>query len=219
MADPVSIVTLTDPTSAASEAYRTLRMNLQFASLDRQMRTLLVTSPGASEGKTTTLANLAVTMAQIDQRVIMVDCDLRRPGLHLLFGIDNERGLTNMVLDDDALAHPPLQATAVPGLSLLASGALPPRPSDLLGSKRMEAVLARLLELADLVLLDAAPVMTVTDAVMLATKVDEVLLVTSAGVTKREQAQAAIERLKKVNAHIIGTALTNAAVQSTLHSY
>ncbi len=219
MADPGNIVTLTDPSSAASEAYRTLRMNLQFASLDRQIRSLLVTSPGASEGKTTTLANLAVTMAQIDQRVIMVDCDLRRPGLHLLFGLNNEQGLTNMVLDDDALANPPLQATSVPGLSLLASGELPPRPSDLLASKRMEAVLARLLELADLVLLDAAPIMTVTDAVMLATKVDEVLLVTSAGVTKREQAQAAIERLKKVNAHIIGTALTNADVSSALHSY
>ncbi len=219
MADITTIVTLADPSSAASEAYRTLRMNLQFASLDRPLRTLLITSPGPAEGKTTTLANLAVTMAQVDQRVIMVDCDLRHPTLHQLFGLANDRGLTTMVLDEDALTNPPLQATSVPGLSLLASGELPPRPSDLLSSKRMEAVLARLSELADIVLLDAAPIMTVTDAVMLATKVDDVLLVVSAGTTKREHAQATVERLKKANARIIGTALTNAPAESAWQAY
>jgi non-specific protein-tyrosine kinase len=219
MADPSALVTLNDPASAASEAYRTLRMNLHFASLDLQVRTLLVTSPGPDEGKTTTLANLAVTMAQVDQRVIMVDCDLRRPNLHALFGLGNQQGLTNMVLDDEALTNPPLQATAVPNLSLLASGVLPPRPADLLGSKRMEVVLDRLLELADYVMLDAPPVMTVTDAVVLATKVDGVLLVASAGATKREHAQAAIERLKKVNARILGTALNNVDADKSLQSY
>jgi len=219
MTNQPGLITLTEPSSAASEAYRTLRMNLQFASLDRQVRSLLISSPGPGEGKTTTLANLAVTMAQVDQRVIMVDCDLRRPVLHQLFGLSNERGLTTMMLDDEALAHPPLQATTINGLSLLASGTLPPRPSDLLGSKRMELVLNKLLENADLLLLDAPPVMAVTDAVVLSTKVDAVLLVVSAGETKREQAQSAIERLKKVNAHIVGTVLNNVAVDTTLHDY
>ena len=219
MADQPGLITLTDPSSAASEAYRTLRMNLQFASLDRQLRSLLITSPGPGEGKTTTLANLAVTLAQVDQRVIMVDCDLHHPLLHQLFGLSNEPGLTTMMLDDEALAQPPLQATAVKGLSLLASGALPPRPADLLGSKRMEVVLNKLLETADLLLLDAPPVMTVTDAVVLATKVDAVLLVTSAGATKREHAQGAIERLKKVNAQIVGSVLNNVAVEATLQDY
>jgi len=219
MADQPGLITLTEPSSAASEAYRTLRMNLQFASLDRQMRSLLITSPNPGEGKTTTLANLAVTMSQVDQRVIMVDCDLRRPVLHQLFGLSNERGLTNMMLDDEALAHPPVQATTINGLSLLASGALPPRPADLLGSKRMELVLSKLLENADLLLLDAPPVMVVTDAVVLATKVDAVLLVTSAGETKREHAQSAIERLKKVNAHLVGAVLNNVATDPSMQSY
>ena len=157
MPDPLGLVTITDPMSPASEAYRTLRMNLQFATLDRAIRTLLITSPGAGEGKSTCLANLAVTMAQVEQRVIVVDCDLRRPQLHGLFGISNESGLTNMMVDDKALEAPPIQATSVPGLAILPSGALPPRPADLLGSKRMRTVLERLLQEADVLLLDGPP--------------------------------------------------------------
>ena len=149
----------------------------------------------------------------------MIDCDLHHPLLHQLFGLSNEPGLTTMMLDDEALAQPPLQATAIKGLSLLASGALPPRPADLLGSKRMEIVLNKLLESADLLLLDAPPVMTVTDAVVLATKVDAGLWVTSAGATKREHAQGAIERLKKVNAQIVGSVLNNVAVEASLQDY
>lgn len=219
MAGEYNLVTLDDPQCPASEAYRTLRMNLQFSSLDRALDTLLITSPGVGEGKSTTLANLAVTMAQIEQRVIMVDCDLRRPTLHRFFDLSNEVGLTTMMLDEQAMDDPPLQETAVPGLQLLASGALPPRPADLLGSKRMEAVIAGLAARADIVLLDAPPVMAVTDAVVLATKVVGVLLVVSAGVTKREHALGAVERLNKVNANLVGSVLSNVPLDATLQTY
>lgn len=219
MTDTLGLVTITDPLSPASEAYRTLRMNLQFAALDRELRALLITSPGPGEGKSTALANLAVTVAQVEQRVIMIDCDLRRPCLHDLFGLSNDRGLTSMMLQEEFLKAPPLQDTMVEGLRLLASGTLPPRPADLLGSKRMEAVLQRLLDDADMLILDAPPIMAVADAVVLGTKVDGVLLVVSAGQTKREHAQRAIERLRRVKANVIGAVLNNAPLDSSFSSY
>jgi capsular exopolysaccharide synthesis family protein len=213
------LVTLTQPRSAASEAYRTLRTNLQFVSLDKPLKTLLITSPSAEEGKSTVLTNLAVALAQGEKRVILVDCDLRRPSLHSLLGLDPSIGLTTMMVDDNALASPPLQDTAVPGLQLLASGPLPPSPSDLLGSQRMDLVLAALRERADIVLLDAPPVLAVSDATVLATKVDGVLMVVSSGHTRRDSVQTAKARLEKVNARIIGAVLTNAAMDARLEGY
>jgi capsular exopolysaccharide synthesis family protein len=215
VADTLGLVTITDPASPASEAYRSLRMNLQFSSLDKPLHSLMVTSPGDGEGKSTTLANLAVTLAQVDQRIIMVDCDLRRPMLHSLFGLSNQTGISTMVLDDQLLHNPPYQETPVKGLLLVASGPLPPRPGDLLGSKKMESILERLLLDADIILLDAPPIMAVTDAAILATKVDGVLIVVSAGETKREQAQRAVERLNKVNAHIVGSVINNVPLDSS----
>lgn len=219
MAEPIGLVTIDDPLSPAAEAYRTLRMNLQFAALDKPLRSVLVTSPGAGEGKSTLLANLGVTVAQIEQRVVLVDCDLRKPQLHTLFGLANESGLTTMMVDDAALQSPPLQETSIKNLRVLTSGALPPRPADLLGSQRMEKVVARLLEEGDLLLFDAPPLMVAADAVVLATRVDGTLLVVSAGQTKREDTQRAIERLRKVNAHVVGAVLNNAPREAAVQGY
>lgn len=210
MAETSTLVTITDPSSAISEAYRALRMNLQFTSLDKPIRKLLVTSPSAGEGKSTTLCNLAVTLAQIEQRITIIDCDLRHPTIHDFFGANNIQGITDMVLNEQMLENPPYQETKIPGLRIIASGPLPPRPGDMLGSKKIEAVFDRLLQDADMLLIDAPPVMSVTDAAILATKVDGVLLVFSAGDTKRDLAQRSVERLKKVNAHILGAVLNNA---------
>src|SRR4028119_176201 len=138
------LIALGDPRSPAAEAYRALRTNIQFSSLDKQLHTLLMTSTAPDEGKSTTIANLAITMAQSEQRVILVDCDLRRPTLHTLFGLPNEEGLTSMMLQEGGRV--PVQKTEVPGLLVLTSGPLPPRPADILGSKRMEAVIAQLRE-------------------------------------------------------------------------
>lgn len=213
------LVTIASPRSPMSEAYRTLRTNLQFVSLDRPLKTLLVTSPGAEEGKSTMLANLAVTIAQGEKRVILVDCDLRRPSIHRLLGLVREPGLTTMMVDEKAMDDPPLQNTAVPGLQVLTSGPLPPSPADLLGSRRMDRVLEALCERAEMVLLDAPPVVAVSDAAVLATKVDGVLLVVSAGQTKRESVQTAKARLEKVNANLVGAVLTNVPLDASLERY
>jgi capsular exopolysaccharide synthesis family protein len=202
-----SLIALRDPRSAAAEAYRALRTNIQFSSLDRQLRTLLATSTSPDEGKSTTIANLAVTMAQAEQRVILVDCDLRRPTLHTLFGLPNDEGLTSMMLQEGGSV--PAHKTEVPGLMVLTSGPLPPRPADILGSKRMEAVIAHLRDHADVVLFDTPPVNAVTDAAVLATKVDGVLLVFRSGATKRDRAREARRLLDKVNANIVGVVLTD----------
>lgn len=211
------LIAIRDPRAPAAEAYRTLRTNIQFSSLDRPLHTLLVTSTSPDEGKSTTLANLAVTIAQAEQRVILVDCDLRRPTLHTLFGLSNEVGLTNMILSQEEA--PPLQETGVPGLSLLASGPLPPRPADILGSRRMEAVIAQLRSQADMVLFDTPPVIAVTDAAVLATKVDGTLLVFQAGKTSRERARQARQMLEKVKAHIVGVVLNNAEIEQGYDYY
>jgi len=213
------LITVADPRSPLSEAYRTLRTNLDFSSLDKPIKTMLVTSAGPEEGKSTVLANLAVITAQTGRKVILVDCDLRRPTLHYIFNLKNDVGLTTMVVDDAAMESPPLQDTGVEGLQLVSSGPLPPNPSELLGSRRMGDIIADLLERADVVLFDAPPVVAVTDAAVLATKVDGVLLVVNAGGTKRDYARAAKARLEKVNANLLGAVLNNVRFDVSLHRY
>ncbi len=208
-----ALITLRDPRSPAAEAYRTLRTNIQFSSLDKPIHTMLATSTAPDEGKSTTLANLAVTMAQAEQRVILVDCDLRRPSLHTLFAVPNERGLTSVILDQGE-GPLPFQPTSVPGLQLLTSGPLPPRPADLLGSRRMEVLIERLRGEADIVLFDTPPVIAVTDAAVLATRVDGVLLVLQAGKTRRDRAREARRLLEKVKANIVGVVLNNARMET-----
>ena len=211
------LVALRDPRSSAAEAYRTLRTNIQFSSLDKPLRSILATSTAPDEGKSTTIANLAVTIAQAEQRVILVDCDLRRPTLHTLFDLPNQEGLTSLMLQEGGTL--PLQRTEVPGLLVLTSGPLPPRPADILGSKRMEAVIQALLEHADMLLFDTPPITAVTDAAVLATKVDGALLVFRSGATKRDRAREARRLLEKVNAHIVGVVLTDVRAERDQYSY
>ena len=213
----LDLVTLTDTRSAQAEAYRRLRTNLEFSSLDHPLHTLLVTSAAPNEGKSETLANLGVISAQGGKRVLLLECDLRRPRLHEIFGLSNNSGLSTAVLDPHTPL--PLQETEVPNLRVMTSGPLPPNPADLLASERMGAVLQALVEDADLVLLDAPPVIAVTDAALLAAKVDGVLLVVKAGQTKREQVQRAKDLLQKVNARLVGAAMTNAALDRSSYGY
>ena len=213
------LITVAEPRSPISEAYRTLRTNLEFASLDQELRTLVVTSAGVGEGKSTTLANLAVVSAQAGRRVLLVDADLRRPRLHDIFGLSNTSGLTTAMMDETALLSPPLQETGINGLSVLTSGQLPPNPAELMSSRRMEEVIEALIERADQILFDTPPVVAVTDAAVLATKVDGVLLVVSAGKTRRESARAAVQRLEQINARLVGTVLTNVQMDSGFRGY
>ncbi len=213
-----TLATLTDPRSPAAEAFRTLRSNLQFSTLENPVRTLLVTSAGADEGKSTTLCNLAVAVAQAGTRTVIVDCDLRRPSIHEIFDLANDKGLTSALLDgaDGSL---PLQETAVPGLRVLTAGPLPPNPADLLGTQRMQKVIDSLAASAELVLFDSPPVSIVTDAAILASKMDGVILVVSAGKTRRETAGRAKAILEKANARVLGVVLNNARVDARLYKY
>lgn len=211
-----TIITLTDPQSSAAEAYRTLRTNIEFSSLDEPLRALLVTSSEPTAEKSSAAANLAVAMADGDRAVILVDADLRRPAQHTLFDLTNEKGFTNLFRDNEAFDKPPLQTVPNTSLKVLTSGPLPPIPSQLLASKRMAVVVEKLAGLAEVVIFDAPPIITVNDASLIASQVDGVLLVVKANATKRDHVKAAKDRLEKVNARLIGAVLTNAQVDSAL---
>lgn len=209
------LITLTDPRSAAAEAYRTLRTNLMFTSVERPIHTLLVTSAAQSEDKSLLLANLAVTFAQAGHKTIIVDCDLRRPSQHEIWGAKNDRGLTTMMLEDSALSNPPLIATEVENLSLLPSGILPAIPADVVSSQRMSDVIGILKARAQYVLFEAPPVLAASDAAMLAVKLDGVVLGVRAGSTRREQAGRAKQALERVHARILGAVITNGQRESS----
>lgn len=213
------LITLTDPRSPAAEAYRTLRTNLTFAGLDQPIEALVVTSPAPEREKSLAAANLAVVMAQGEHRTVLVDADLRRPVLHEIFGVSNERGLTTMFVDPQARAEPPLVEVGVENLWLLPSGPLPPNPADLLGSRRMEEMIALLRSRADVLIFDAPPVLAVTDAAVLGMKVDGVLLVVVAGRTRREQARQARELLERARVRVVGAVLTDVPVSMTRRYY
>jgi len=204
------IITAWHPKSPISEAYRVLRTNLQFASPDRPLRSLLVTSPSPVEGKSTTAANLGVVMAQSGKSVVLVDSDLRHPLLHQFFQMPNSGGLTNALLQDEPSLDGWLQETGIENLRVLTSGPLPPKPSELLGSQKMRSIIEQLGEEADIAIFDTPPILLVTDAAVLATQVDGVLLVAQGGQTRRAAARQAVENLQQVGGNLLGAVLNRA---------
>ncbi len=202
-----SLITLSDPRSPAAEAFQSLRTNIEFSRLETTLRSLLVTCADAETDKSSALANLAVVMAQAGDRVVVVDGDLRRPRQHDIFGAANSRGLTDWLKESGT---PALVETDVPNLRLLPSGPLPPNPVALLSGNRLAELLTQLSADADYILVDAPPVLAVTDAALWAGKVDGVLLAIHAGRTSREHAQRAKAVLEKVKARIVGAVLLDA---------
>ncbi|MBW3626294.1 MAG: polysaccharide biosynthesis tyrosine autokinase [Actinobacteria bacterium] len=200
------VVSVSDPTSQVAEAYRSLRTSVQFLSLDDPLRIIQLTSPNASEGKTTTLANLAVALSRAGQRVVVVCCDLRRPRVHEFFGLDNAVGFTSVLLGEVPLSAA-LQQVQGERLALLASGPPPPNPSELLASKRTSDLLTALRRECDVVLVDSPPVLPVTDAMVLSRMVDATILVGTAGQTTRREYQRSFEMLQQVDANLVGTVL------------
>ena len=207
------------PKSLAAEAYRTLRTNLQFSSLDIPLRSLVVTSAVATEGKTTTAANLAVVMAQAGNRIVLVDGDLRRPSAHKLFGLSNGTGLTTALVEDPKALNGYLQDSGVENLRVLTSGPIPPNPQELLGSHRMEELLRRLEEEADIVVLDTPPTLVVSDANVLAARASGVLMVVNTGKTRRAAVRQAVEGLRKVGANVLGCVLNMVSMRGARSSY
>ncbi|MDW8267998.1 MAG: polysaccharide biosynthesis tyrosine autokinase [Anaerolineae bacterium] len=205
--------------SPGAEAFRVLRTNLQFAGIDRPLRTLLVSSPAPHEGKSLVVANLAVAFAQIGQRVIVVDTDLHRPRQHRLFGLPNNAGLTTALLTAQPATDGLLQETKVEGLRVLTSGPLPPNPAELLGSARMRELVQALSAQADIVLFDSPPVTALADAAILGSQMDGVLLVISAGQTRREMARRTMAALERVRARVVGAVLNRLPAQGAGYGY
>lgn len=202
------LVTVTDMRSASAEAYRTLRTNLIFSQAVQTLRTVLVTSASPGEGKTTTAANLAVSFAHHGMRVLLVDCDLRRGRLHKIFQIPREPGITELVIGQEE-AEGVIRPTDITGLYVIASGNLPPNPSELLGGDRMRKALASLSEAFDLIVIDTPPLLAASDGAILATLSDGVVLVLRAGSTEEEAAQQAIKQLSGVGARVVGAVLND----------
>jgi succinoglycan biosynthesis transport protein ExoP len=206
------MVTLAAPHSPIAEAFRALRTNIQFASPGQPLRSLLVTSAGPVEGKSLVAANLAVSLAQDGKRVILVDADLRRPRVHKLFDLAREPGFTDLVIDLKKGVETYLQPTEVSFLRVLTCGPQPRSPAELLGSARAGQVMEQLQELADVVVYDTPPAATVTDAVVLASRVDAVLHVVRAGATRREVVLRTKAQLEKVGARILGPVLNQVSL-------
>jgi non-specific protein-tyrosine kinase len=195
------------PRSPAAEAYRTLRTNVEFAAVDTPVRTLLVTSSIPGEGKTTTAANLAVVFAQAGRRTLLLDADLRKPGVHRMFNLQNTQGLTSLLRSDEVDAVAVAQPTEQENLAVITTGPLPPNPAELLGSQRMKAVLERLAAAVELVIIDSPPLRAVTDAAILASITDGTIFVIDAGRTRRGAAVSGREALAKVGARVLGVTL------------
>jgi capsular exopolysaccharide synthesis family protein len=215
----LNLTTLTDPRAPASEAYRTLRTNLLFSTIDSPVRALVFTSPTPRSGKSTVAANLSVTLAQGGHDTILVDGDLRLPQQHTLWGLTNERGLTTMMVEAGALVDPPLQDVGVEHLAVLTSGQLPPNPADLLSSRKMDEVIGVLKARAEFVLFDVPPVLAVSDAVILGSRVDGVVLVMRAGYSRRDHALRAKDLLDQMKVRLLGCVLTNAPYDAAVGGY
>lgn len=214
------LVTLLYPRSAAAEAYRTIRTNIEFASIDAPNRILLVTSALTGEGKTVTAANLAVAFAQAGRPVLLVDADLRKPGIHRIFDLSNERGLTTLLRREvsvDTVAHPTEQAN----LRVVTTGPLPPNPAELLASQRMRVILDRLTAGGDLIIIDGPPLQAVTDSAILSSFANGTLLVVGAGRSRRDAVRMGREALAKAGANVLGVVLNGvkAPAQGDYYGY
>jgi len=210
---------MTDAQSLVAESYRTLRTNLQFSPLDKLLHTLVVASAVASEGKTTTAANLAVVMAQAGKRVVLVDADLRRPAVHKMFDLPNHHGVTDALRKSPAALNGYLHATQVKNLQVLTSGPLPPNPQELLGSQRMQDLLQEIEQVADLVVIDTAAALPVADVNVLAARTDGVLMVVNAGKTRRAALHQAAANLRRVGGNVLGIVFNMVDQRSTRSYY
>lgn len=212
------LVAHTNPKLPVAEQYRTIRSNVQFSSVDQDIRSLVVTSSGPGEGKSTTGANLAIVYAQQGKRVLLVDADLRKPTAHFSFRLENYMGFTNVLTRKTKLEEA-VQESQVPNLFILTSGPIPPNPSELLASKNMDSTLEEMYDKFDFILFDTPPTLAVTDAQILSNKVEATILVVSSGKTDRTAAQKAKDLLNNANAKLLGVVLNNRPMDEDSHYY
>ena len=211
------IISLINPKSPVTEAYRTLLTNIEYSSVDKQIQMIAVTSSAPSEGKTTTATNLAVAYSETGKNVLLVDCDLRKPRLHKVFNTSNLIGLTSVLASKSSLND-----TVKPvkdGLSILTSGPIPPNPVELIRSNMMEQLINTLRDLFDVVIFDTPPVGLVTDAAIISSKLDGVVLVVASGKSQIEATLRAKENLQNVNANLLGAFVTMIPIETRGYQY
>ena len=212
----LNLVTQNDPKNPAAEAYRVIRTSIQFAQAGKELQTIALTSCTPNEGKSTTIANLAVVLTQAGKSVLLIDCDMRNPTVHKNFNLSNKVGLSSCISMGTALADA-VQKTNIEGLDALTAGVIPPNPSELLGSERMQNILERAKEQYDYVLIDTPPVMPVTDALIVSRLVDGMILVIASAEVKVEMAREVKNQLVHAGANILGVVLNK--VRSEHHGY
>lgn len=213
-----SLVTYQHPHAPMAEALRTLRTNLQFASIDKPIKSLSVTSATPEEGKSTISCNLAVVYAQAGKKVLLIDADLRKPTVHKIFGITNIVGLSSVIIGAATVGEA-VQETAVEGLSVLMSGPLPPNPAEIVGTNRMKQLIAELGEDYDIIIVDTPPVAAVSDPLIVSTIVDGTVLVVAHGQANREIVQQAVAGLRKVKANLLGVVMNQVPVNGAGYTY
>lgn len=211
--DDPQVTTLRAPNSAASEAFRYLRTSIRFLGLDQAVKVIQVTSPASRDGKTTTVANLGVVLAQVGERVLIIDLDLRRPRIHEFFDLPNALGFTSVVLGEVPLSMAIQPVVGVTGLSLLSTGVPPPNPSEVLSSGRAVEIIATLRASGWTIVLDSPPVLPVTDASVISALADATILVTAAGLTKKHHVKRAVDLLDQVHAPLVGSVLNRASLR------
>ncbi len=213
------LFTFDNPRSTTSEAFRTMRTNIQYSGVDRSMQVIMVCGVNAACGKSTVTANLALTFAQTGSSVLIVDSDMRRPTQHHIFHVTNEVGLSSLIVRDDLIPNDVIIRTEHENLNLLTCGPTPPYPAELLGSKKMKEMVASMAESFDYIIFDSPPIIAVTDAAVLSRLTDGAVFVIDYGKVKREEALAGLDRMQKVGAHMIGTVLNKLPQSSSYYDY
>ena len=212
----LNLVTQNDPKNPGAEAYRVIRTSIQFAQAGKELKTIAITSCTPNEGKSMTIANLAIVLTQAGKSVLIMDCDMRNSTVHKNFNLSNKVGLSSCISMGTAVADA-VQETGIEGLDALTAGVIPPNPSELLGSERMQNILQRAKEEYDYVLIDTPPVLPVTDSLVLGSMVDGLILVIDSGEIKVEMAREVKNQLVHAGANILGVVLNK--VRSEHHGY
>lgn len=220
MMNSKNLVTLNEPNSFITESYKMLRTNLNYLNIDGNNRLLMIASSTSGEGKTTTIANLAITMAKDGKKILLIDCDLRRPMIHEVFRIRQTPGLTNLIFDNLSLTKVVQHSMDVDGLDILTSGTIPISASDFIDSEQFKDFIDSLKELYDVILIDTPPIISVTDATIISQYMNGVIITVSANQTKKALLSKSIKALSSVNANVLGFVITkdNKKIQNSYYN-
>lgn len=214
-----SLITITRPSSVIAEQFRTIRTNIQFSMVDQDLKTVVVTSAGPGAGKSTISANLAVTFASQGKKVLLVDADMRKPTVHKTFRLPNHDGLTTLLTEKDINISDIAHRVPTEGLFVVTSGVIPPNPSELLASKRMDKLMNELEQIFDLIIFDMPPIVAVTDAQVMASKVDGTIFVIPKGLTNKDMVLKSKDLLDKVHANVIGAIFNRVEISDDNYYY